>query len=59
MTKFSTVSSRLDVELLTTQQQLREAFSNSEVTEAKQKKALLEDFNVVSQYRTQALTVDC
>ena len=36
------------MELLTTHQQLREAFSNSEVTEAKKKKSLLEDFNTVS-----------
>lgn len=48
MTKFSTVSSRLDVELLATHQQLREAFSNSEVAEAKKKKSLLDDFNSVS-----------
>lgn len=48
MTKFSMVSSRLDVELLTTHQQLREAFSNTEVAEAKQKKSLLDNFNTVS-----------
>ncbi|CAI8044669.1 Ankyrin repeat and fibronectin type-III domain-containing protein 1, partial [Geodia barretti] len=44
MTKFSTVSARLDIELLTSQQRMREAFSKVEVTAAKQLKEQLESF---------------
>ena len=48
MTKFSMVSARLEVELLTSQQRLREAFSKTEVSEAKEKKESLEKFSAVS-----------
>ena len=48
MTKFSMVSARLEVELLTSHQRMREAFSKAEVAEAKEKKTTLEDFNTVS-----------
>jgi hypothetical protein len=44
MTKFSTVSARLDIELLTSQQRMREAFSKVEVTAAKQLREQLESF---------------
>ena len=50
MTKFSMVSARLEVELLTCHQRLREAFSKAEVTEAKEKKSSLDDFNSVSPF---------
>ncbi len=48
MTKFSMVSARLEVELLTSQQRMREAFSKDEVAEAKEKKESLEKFSAVS-----------
>jgi hypothetical protein len=44
MTKFSTVSARLDIELLTSQQRMREAFSKAEVSAAKQLREELESF---------------
>ncbi len=47
MTKFSIVSARLEVELLTAYQQLREAFSKDEVNNARDKKDTLEDFSSV------------
>ena len=47
MTKFSMVSARLDIELLTSQQRLREAFSKEEVTQAKQLQSQLEGFQEV------------
>ena len=48
MTKFSMVSTRLEVELLASHQQMREAFSKAEVTDAREKKTTLEDFSAVS-----------
>lgn len=48
MTKFSMVSARLEVELLTSQQRMREAFSKAEVADAKEKKESLEKFSAVS-----------
>lgn len=48
MTKFSMVSARLEVELLTSQQRMREAFSKTEVADAKEKKESLEKFSAVS-----------
>lgn len=48
MTKFSMVSARLEVELLTSHQRMREAFSKSDLAEAKEKKVTLEDFSAVS-----------
>ena len=48
MTKFSMVSTRLEVELLASHQQMREAFSKAEVAEAREKKSTLESFNSVS-----------
>lgn len=47
MTKFSKVKARVDVELLASVQNLREAFSKAEVKEAKEKKEKLEDFHTV------------
>ncbi|KAL5473167.1 hypothetical protein EMCRGX_G027615 [Ephydatia muelleri] len=44
MSKFSMVSSRLDLELLESQQRIREAFSKEEVSVAKQQNQQLQDF---------------
>lgn len=44
MSKFSMVSSRLDLELLASQQRIREAFSKEEVSVAKQQNQQLQDF---------------
>ena len=56
MTKFSMVRARVDVELLVSLHKLREAFSKEEVTEAKEKKSMLEGFHSVSVFMTQPLT---
>ena len=48
MTKFSMVSARLDIELLTSQQRMREAFSKEEVTRAKRLQSELSSFQEVS-----------
>ena len=47
MSKYSTISARLEVELLTSQQRLREAFSNEDLKSAKQMKEELEKFQEV------------
>ena len=47
MSKYSMVSARLEVELLTSQQRLREAFSNEDLKSAKQMKEELEKFQEV------------
>lgn len=48
MTKFAMVATRLEVELLTSHQRMREAFSNAEIAAAKEKEAVLEDYSTVS-----------
>ncbi len=47
MTKYSTVSARLDLELLTSTQRMREAFSNDEFRGAKRKNEELEKYQEV------------
>ncbi len=47
MTKYSTVSARLDLELLTSTQRMREAFSNDEFRGAKKKNEELEKYQEV------------
>jgi len=47
MTKYSMVSARLEVELLTSTQRMREAFSNSELRNAKKTNEDLEKYQEV------------
>ena len=47
MTKFSMVSSRLDLEQLVSQQRLREAFSNADLSAAKHLHSELDSFQEV------------
>ena len=47
MTKYSVVSARLEVELLTSTQRMREAFSKEEVRSAKKTNEYLEKYQEV------------
>ena len=47
MTTFSEASARLEVELITSQQRMREAFSNEALSKAKQLQTDLNDFQEV------------
>lgn len=50
ITKYSQASARLEVELITSQQRMREAFSNEALSKAKQLQTDLEKFQEVSWY---------